>query len=303
MIRLFRRKRPDVVHLHNFLSHVRGGFAARLVGVPVVVTTKHGAEWPRAVGSKRLAAWCWRLSDVVVAVSADVRRGFQAEYGFPSGRMRLILNGIDTDRFRPFEGDREAERQRILGLSGSPLLGTVCRMVNAKGISTLLAAFATVLARAPRAALVLVGDGPDRTGFEQEANQMGLRDRVVFLRNRADVQAIYPLLDVYVQPSYTEGISLTMLEACSCGLPVVATAVGGNPEIVLDGETGNLVAPRDARALASAVLAQWEAPAAARLMGDSARRRIVDCFSLDRMIRDYIELYQEIHAARAARCR
>jgi glycosyltransferase involved in cell wall biosynthesis len=301
LARLFRRKRPDVVHLHNFLSHVNGGLAARLVGVPAVVTTKHGAGWPLVHGSSRVAGWCWRLSHVVVAVSADVQQGFQAFYGFPPGRTRLILNGIDTNRFRPVEGDREEQRRRIVGLSGSPLLGTVCRLVDGKGIRTLLTAFATVAAQAPRAALVIVGDGEDRGSLEQETSRLGLRDRVAFLGNRADVEAIYPLLDIYVQPSYAEGISLTMLEACSCALPVVATTVGGNPEIVSEGQNGYLVPPRDAPALASAILAQWKAPEVARAMGESARRRVVECFSIERMVQNYVELYRDIQAARGSR--
>jgi glycosyltransferase involved in cell wall biosynthesis len=299
LVRLFRRKRPDVVHLHNFLSHLNGGLAARLVGVPAVVTTKHGAGKPRVYGSRRVAGWCWRLSHVVVAVSADVQQGFQAFYDFPPGRTRLILNGIDTNRFRPVEGDREELRRRVVGLSGSPMLGTVCRLVSDKGIRTLLTAFATIVAQAPRATLVIVGNGEDRAGLEQETARLGLRDRVAFLGNRGDVDAIYPLLDIYVQPSYTEGISLTMLEACSCALPVVATAVGGNPEIVLEGQTGNLVPPRDAPALASAILAQWNAPEVARAMGQSARRRVAECFSIERTVRDYVELYHDIQTARA----
>jgi glycosyltransferase involved in cell wall biosynthesis len=156
------------------------------------------------------------------------------------------------------------------------------------------------VSRTPQARLVIVGDGPDRASLEQEVSRLGLRDRIVFLGNRGEVEAIYPLLDIYVQPSYAEGISLTMLEACSCALPVVATAVGGNPEIVLEGRTGILVPPRDAQALASAILTQWEAPEVARAMGLSARRRIVECFSLDRMVHDYVELYREIQAGHPA---
>ena len=266
LARLFRRMRPDVVHLHNFLSHVRGGLAARLVGVPAVVTTKHGAGWPTVFGNRYVAGWCWRLSHVMVAVSADVQQGVHAYYGLPLERTRLILNGIDTNRFLPVEGDREEQRRRAIGLSGSPLLGTVCRLVSEKGIRTLLTAFTTVVSKVPQ-------------------------------------EVIYPLLDIYVQPSYAEGISLTMLEACSCALPVVATAVGGNPEIVLEGKTGNLVPPRDAQALASAILAQWEIPEAAYTMGQSARRRVVECFSLDRMVQEYVELYRDILAGRTAESR
>lgn len=301
LVKLFRRERPDVAHLHNFLPHVRGSLAARLAAVPVVVTTKHGSSRPRLLHSKAVACWSWQLSDVVVAVSADAREKFVAGYGFPVEKARVILNGVDTDRFLPADNGREAKRSRVLGVSGRPLLGTVCRIESYKGIPTLLEALTTVVRQEPETRLVVVGDGSQRGDCERRAQQLGLADRVYFLGNRADVDAIYPLLDLYVQPSYSEGISLTLLEACSCELPVVATTIGGNPEIVVDRKTGILVPPRDADALSAAILEQWHAPDSAHAMGRAARARVVEMFSLDSMIGRYVELYQELLSRRGSR--
>jgi sugar transferase (PEP-CTERM/EpsH1 system associated) len=298
---IFRQERPDVVHTHNFLCQVRAGLAAKLAHVPVVVSTKHGREWPRVFGSLRLAARFYRLADALVAVSQDVRDGFLSTYRFPPERMRLILNGTDTDRFRPLDGDREEPRHRLLGITGQPLLGTVCRLVEMKGIRPLLDAVSRIRERLPGVALAIVGDGPARAAFEAHARRLGVNEHVRFLGNRSDMEAVYPLFDIFVLPSYSEGISLTLLEAGSCALPVIATAVGGNPEIITDGVTGRLVPPRNAEALAEAVLAYWQAMDAARSMGRAARQSICERFSLDRMAREYVGLYSELCARKACR--
>lgn len=293
--KMFHRERVDVVHIHNFLSHVRAVWAAKLTGVPVIISTKHGSDWPRMLGSRNLAGSFYRLADMLVAVSRDVHRGFLSAYRFPSERTRVIPNGINTDRFCPSGGDRERARRRVLGMTGRPLLGCVCRLSQEKDIPTLLRAFRTVLGLAPEAKLVIVGDGPDRVACRKLTEHLGISRSVDFLGNRQDVDTIYPLLDIYVQPSYTEGLSLTMLEACSCALPIVAARVGGNPEVIVDRRTGILVPPRAPATLAAAVVEQWQHFEVASAMGRAARQRAVERFSLDRMIRDYVALYNEVY--------
>lgn len=300
LTKILRREHADAVHIHNFLSQVHGAPAAKLAGVPVVVTTKHGWIWPRVLGSRALAGKFWGLADALVTVSRQMRTGFVSAYGFPIERTRVILNGINTDRFRPAEGDRQEGRRRVLGLSGAPLLGTVCRLIGYKGVPTLLEAFRGVRERLPDAALVLAGDGPERRAYEQQAEGLGIARSVHFLGNRSDVAAIYPLLDIYVQASHREGVSLTMLEAASCALPIVATNVGGNPEIVVDGKTGRLVPPHDAMSFTQTVLQQWDSIEAARAMGCEARERIVRLFSVARMAREYLDLYREVYRRKVA---
>lgn len=298
---LFRREKPDVVHLHNFLPQVYGGAAARLARVPAVVATKHGRGWPSLGGSRRLAGCVYQLADAIVAVSADARQGLLTNYGLAPGRVRHIMNGIDTERFRPATGDRRNGVHGIPGFGGAPLIGTVCRLLESKGIRTLLDAFVPVVAELPEARLAIVGDGPDRGGFEDHALELGLCDRVFFAGMRDDVDALYPLLDVFALPSHTEGISLTLLEAASCALPIVATAVGGSPEIIDHDRTGLLVPPRDSDALAEALIDQWRRRERAREMGRAARAEIVKRFSLERMTGDYLALYHEVLNGRAVR--
>jgi len=299
LARLFRRERPHVVHVHNFFSHVRAAAAAKWARVPVLVHTKHGAQYPDVWGSRRLAGAAYRLSDVLVAISEDVRQGLMRTYRFAPGKVRLVVNGIDTDRFGSVSKEMASGRRRALGIEGRPLIGTVCRLSAEKGVPTLLEAFARLASSMPEARLLIVGDGAERPTCETRARELGVGDRARFLGMREDVAAIYPLLDVYVQPSYTEGISLTILEASACGLPVIATAVGGNPEIVADGKSGRLVPPGDARALADAIQRTWADRQGAFAMGRAARRRVVESFSLDRMVSDYVGLYHEIYSGKA----
>lgn len=297
---VLRVQKPDVVHIHNFVSQVRAAPAARLAGVPVVVTTKHGSEWPRLLGSAALAARFWNLSDALAAVSEEVLSGFEAAYGRPLGHGRVVLNGIDTERFRPTTMNVENARHEVLGMTGRPLLGTVGRLVEGKGISVLVEALGLIRREAPGAALVVVGDGPRREALQRTARQLGLADRVCFLGKRDDVERIYPLCDVYVQPSHAEGISLTILEACATGLPVVATDVGGNPEVIDEGRTGVLVPAADPAALGRAVLRLWGDPARARQIGRAARRRVRNDFSVERMVGQYMDLYRDVSRRKAA---
>lgn len=293
--RLFRRERPDVVHVHNFLAQLYAGVAAKMAGVPALVGTKHGAGWPRLCGSRRLAGRVYRLCDRIIAVSGDVQRGFVGTYGLPTERVPVILNGIDTDKFRPHNGSAGVDR---LECGGAPMIGTVCRLVEYKGVRTLLNAFAMLRDRFPDARLVIVGDGVDRGAFEQCARKLGIGDSVQFLGAQQNVEDLYPIFDVFALASHTEGISLTVLEAGACALPIVATRVGGNPEIVRHGREGLLVPPRDAEGLADALERQWTNRAAAEAMGRAARERVVREFSLDRMTSDYVELYKEMLRAK-----
>ena len=291
---VIRRERPDVVHTHNLFAHVYGAAAARVARVPVVVSTKHGWRWYRLLHSRTVARYAWGLADMVVTVSRGMRQGFIDAHRYPPAKARYILNGVNTARFRPVQGDYEMERKRVLNITGSPLLGTVGRLVEDKGISTLLDAFATLRHDLPGASLVVVGDGPYRHALETRAHALGISDSVFFLGMRSDLASLYPVLDLFVLPSYTEGISMTILEAASCELPIVATDVGGTPEIVEDGRTGRLAPPRDPRALAEAIRDQWRNIESAHTMGRAARDFVIRRFSLDRMAREYIDLYQEI---------
>jgi sugar transferase (PEP-CTERM/EpsH1 system associated) len=283
LVRWLRQARPDVLHTHNPTPHVFGALAARAAGVPVVVHTKHGRNYPdsfRAVAWNRLASW---LSDRIVPVSADAAAVAREVERIRGRKVQVIRNGIDPADFaapaglRPGAGKRAVHVARLMDL--------------VKDQTTLLRAARLVVDREPGFQLTVVGDGPDRARLEALAGELGLGGHVHFLGMRSDVRELLGAADLFVLSSLTEGISLTLLEAMAAGLPVVATEVGGNREVVVPGETGLLVPAGSPAALAEALLALVRDPERARRMGAAGRRRVEDQFSLARMAADYEQLY------------
>ncbi|WP_437484461.1 glycosyltransferase [Sorangium sp. So ce1014] len=294
-----RREGIRLVHTHNPGPHLYGALAAGLAraarlpggGGPRVIHTKHGRNYPkqrRKVLVNRLAA---ALTDRVVAVSDDARAvALEVERVDPA-KVVTILNGVDTDVFRP--GDAGAARARLGVPASGYHVGCVARLSPEKDHATLLAAFARLREVRPDAHLSLIGDGPLRPALEQQAARLGLGGAVTFTGTRGDVAELLPAFDVFALASLTEGISLTLIEAAAAGVPIVATRVGGNPEILEEGETGLLVAPGAPETLAAAL----EAVAVRQdraAMGMRGRARVVERFGVDRMVRAYEDLYDEV---------
>jgi sugar transferase (PEP-CTERM/EpsH1 system associated) len=288
----------ELVHTHNPSPHLYGALAAALARgaslrsrAPRVVHTKHGRNTPRArrkVLANRLAS---SLTDRIAAVSEDARAVAIEVEGVAPAKVVTILNGVDPEEFRP--GDAAPARARLGVPAGGFHVGCVARLSPEKDHATLLEGFASLVARRPGAHLTLVGDGPLRQWLEEEARRLGLGEAVTFAGTRGDVAEILPAFDVFALASRTEGISLTLIEAAAVGLPVVATRVGGNPEIVREGETGALVPPGDAGALAAALEAMG-ARADRDEMGRRGRARVVERFGVDRMAQAYAALYSEV---------
>ncbi|HXG05457.1 MAG TPA: TIGR03088 family PEP-CTERM/XrtA system glycosyltransferase, partial [Candidatus Binatia bacterium] len=295
LVALLRRLRPDIVHTRNW-----GAFdavpAARLAGVRLVVHGEHGREAADPEGRNRRRNRLRRLLAPLVShwvtVSHDLRRWLVHHVGIPGERVTTIHNGVDTHRFA--EGDREGAREALGLPAGAPVVGTVGRLDPVKDHARLVAAFRAVVAERPDALLLIVGDGPLRDDLQQAVAAAGLERSVRLLGERDDIPRVLAALDVFTLPSLAEGISNTILEAMATGLPVVATNVGGNPELVEDGVTGRLVEPRRTEALAAALLGYVNDPVLARLHGKAGRQRCVTEFSLDRMAARYLALYRRL---------
>ncbi|GAB4554281.1 MAG: glycosyltransferase [Geothermobacteraceae bacterium] len=289
-----RAKGFHLVHTHNPSPHLYGAVAGRLAGVPVV-HTKHGRNYPknnRKVWLNRIATLC---SDRIVAVSRDAENVCRDVEKVPERKLRTILNGIDIDTFIPL---RSGLLRSALGCGAdTPLVGIVARLSPEKQHSLLLDAFQFLHKNQGDCRLVVIGDGVLRGELERLARNRGLSGRVFFLGNRSDVADLIPDLDVFVLSSRTEGISLTLLEAMSCELPVVATDVGGNPEVVVDGVTGYIV-PQDAQVMADRIEDLIRNPEKRKQMGKAGRQRVVEHFSIQRAADQYYELYREVLAQR-----
>jgi glycosyltransferase involved in cell wall biosynthesis len=231
--------------------------------------------------------------DRIVAPTTAILDAVASSEHASRSRMLCIPNGVDAIRFRPAD---PTARQRIrdsLGFARDALLvGCVADLFAVKRHLDLIDAFAQVHGEIPHARLLLVGEGPVRTAIETRVRQRGLSDVVILLGSRDDVAELLPALDLFTLASDTEGMSNAILEAQACGLPVVATEVGGNPDLV-DDTCGELVAPRNPDALAAALLVLLRNPERRERMGISSRNRVERRHSLDAMATAYASLYLE----------
>jgi sugar transferase (PEP-CTERM/EpsH1 system associated) len=298
---LIRRLRPDIVHTRN-LAALEATIPAWLAGVPARVHGEHGRDVTDPDGSRRryqLVRRAYRpFVTRYVAVSRDLETYLSGRVGVPAARISQIYNGVDADRFRPEAGDRTPIDGCPFDRSGHWLVGSVGRIQAVKDHVGLVRAVARMFRLHPPAAarvrLAIIGDGPERARVEAAVAEHGLDGRVWISGERADVPAILRRLDCFVLPSVAEGISNTILEAMATGLPIVATRVGGNPELLEDGLTGSLVPPSDPESLAKAMLGYFLDSAAARRHGRAARQTVLRRFSLDRMVADYAQLYRDV---------
>jgi glycosyltransferase involved in cell wall biosynthesis len=235
--------------------------------------------------------------DWIVGPSGAVLDAVRAGEGTGAAALRCLPNGVDTTRYAPL---RVADRMLHRLHAGLPhegfLIGCAARLVPVKRHADLIEAFALIAQSAPHAHLVLVGSGPLEAALRAEAAQAGVGERVHFLGERHDMQALLPLFDAFALASSTEGMSNAVLEAMACGLPVVATAVGGNPEVVEDGVTGHLVPACQPHALAFALLSLICEPERARAFGLAGRLRVERRFSLRALLEGFDALYAACRA-------
>jgi sugar transferase (PEP-CTERM/EpsH1 system associated) len=296
LFKLLRRLRPAVLHTYN-LGTIEYHATALLAGVPVRVHAEHGRDAGDPQGLNRKHNLLRRLLvpviDRYIPVSCDLDRWLQEVVGIPAAKRRLIDNGVDTERFRPapVAGDVQEPWQDPSAF----VIGTVGRLQDVKHHAGLIDAFALLRQMLPeqqaRLRLVLVGDGPLRARLEQQIAGAGLQDCVFLAGARSDVPPAMRSLSLFALSSIAEGTPVTMLEAMASGLPVVSTAVGGIPDLVVNGATGSLVPARDAQAMAEALAAYVRAPALARAHGAAGRARIERHYSVSAMLAAYIDLY------------
>lgn len=308
MFRMFRDLRPAIVHTRN-LAALEMLVPAWLAGVPVRIHGEHGWDHNDREGSNRKYQLVRRLYSVLVsryvALSRKIESYLHEKVGIGAGRVRRICNGVDARRFSPADGRAP--------LPGSPfndpsllVFGSVGRLQAVKGHAELIRAFAALVRSdaeaARRARLAIVGGGPLMGELTDLIRREALEGKVWLAGERNDVPEVMRSFDVFVLPSIAEGISNTLLEAMASGLPVIATDVGGNPELVDAGRTGLLTRSGDLDGLAAAMGQLFHAPDGAVAMGRAGRARVLAEFSLDAMVGAYLALYRELVSGVAAPC-
>lgn len=305
--RLLRRLRPAIVHTRN-LGAVDAHLPAWLAGVRVRIHGEHGRDIGDLQGANRRHRLIRRSMRPFVhhyiPLSRDLEDYLRETVGVAPARITRIVNGVDVGRFRP-AGDGEA-RAGLLAECGWPadsvLVGWVGRMEPVKNVQGLVEAFARLLETesdgVERARLLLVGDGSQYAAVAASVQRLGLGDRVRLTGARDDVPELLRTLDLFALPSLAEGISNTTLEAMASGVPVVATDVGGNAELIRPGETGELVAAGDPGALARGLAIYLARPPRLSTDGRAARHRAVETYSIDAMVSAYADLYDRVLAER-----
>jgi glycosyltransferase involved in cell wall biosynthesis len=287
--RLIATRQVDVLHCHHYSPYVYGLLASKIRPARVVYT-EHGRLSDAAPSRKRqlVNPMLTRLGGRVFSVSGALKEHMAAE-GFPRRSVDVVYNGVDPGR--PVSEDDRSDARRSLGLADQDfVIGTAGRLDPVKNLTAMLEACALLRQRYPNTQAVIVGDGAEMSKLQATTAALGITKNVRFTGYRADVRALMPAFDVYLNCSSYEGISLTILEAMACGLPVIASPVGGNPEVVLEGETGLLIQPAPGSIVCACVDLARDEPRR-RKMGDAGRRRVEERFSISRMVNEYAGVY------------
>lgn len=297
LFRLFRELRPAIVHTRN-LAALEVTAPAWAAGVPVRIQSEHGRDADDLDGSNLKHKWVRRFYNLFVshyvALSRDLESWLVEQIGIPARKVTQVYNGVDAGRFHPAVPPAP--------ISGCPfnrpehwLVGTVGRMQTVKNQTLLARAFIRALELDPplkaRLRLVMVGDGPLHAAAQSLLAAAGVADLAWLPGERHDVPEILRGLDCFVLPSLGEGISNTILEAMASGLPVIATQVGGNPELVIEGQTGALVQTGDPETMARALIDYASNPDQARATGRAGRAAVERRFSMEAMVGAYRRLY------------
>lgn len=292
LLRLIRRIQPDLVHLHSRIgADVMGGIAARWAGVPVVHSRRQdNPEKPWAVALK------YRLHDRVIAISEGIGRVLLSE-GLPAAKLRCVRTAVDPRPFR-ISPDRSWLHGEFGLPRGSLVIGVIAQFIARKGHRFLLAALPRLRKRFPHLHVLFLGKGPLENEFKRSVQRLGLSGHVHFPGFREDLPRILPCLDLVVHPALREGLGVSLLQAASAGVPIVASQAGGIPEAVRDGVNGLLVPPGDVEALENAISSLLADPETARRMGQQGRELIEREFSVEKMVEGNLAVYQELRKER-----
>ncbi|HKB08521.1 MAG TPA: glycosyltransferase [Candidatus Polarisedimenticolia bacterium] len=295
LLSVLKRDRIQIIRAHLFWANIVARIVGRLASVPVVVTTHHDTfgwmRWPHRLAERITAP----LSDVVTTCSEAVRREALAMFGMRPGRVRTLRNAIEIPDAAPDAAARERVRRDLGASTDDLLVGTLGRLDEPKkGLAVFLAAARLLTRELPRVRFAIVGDGPARSGLEERAAREGVSHCTVFPGLRRDVSEVMRAFDLFVLPSLWEGFGITLLEAMAVGTPIVASRVGGIPEVVEDGVTGLLVRPGDAPALAAACAQILRNRQRAEQMSRAGMDRVRSEFEIERLVREIEELYGEL---------
>ncbi|MHB8624058.1 MAG: glycosyltransferase [Sulfuricaulis sp.] len=285
---MFRRTQTDIVHTRNPEAFFYGFLGAKLAGVRVVIHSEHGRPFPDKPHRMRLQRFLSRFTDRIFSVSKQLKQDLVTHIGIPAARIDVLYNGVDTNM--TCARDRTAVRRELNLHDSDIVIGSVGRLVSVKNYAMLLRAVSALLAN-HEVKVIFVGEGPERPALEALTDSLQIRQSVRFLGHRNDVRDMLIGMDIFVLPSQSEGMSNTLLEAMAAGIPVVASDVGGNTEIVRDKQDGLIFHHNDLTQLQTCLAKLCHDDTYRKQLGRSGQLRVFQAFSIQAMIARYEELY------------
>jgi len=305
-----RERSIEIVHTYGFYSNLFAIPAARLAGVPIVIASIRDCGETLTPAQKKAQKLFCRMADCILANAEGVRRWLIRE-GYPARKIQVIRNGIVKPQAVVSDGAGRSNgswlRQELALAPDARLIAVCSRLNPMKGLEYFIDAAASVSRQHTDVRFLIIGgnghrsDGTYQAELERYAANRGLENRVIFTGFRTDVARMLPEIDISVLPSLSEGLSNTLLESMAAGVPVIATRVGGTPELVEDGVTGLLVPPRDPAALSQSMTLLLDNLVTARRLGDAGRNYVMSRFSIDKMVADTQSLYVKLLSASRAR--
>jgi glycosyltransferase involved in cell wall biosynthesis len=288
--RLVREEKVDLIHAHEFDANVHGMVVAAFAGIPMVATV-HGRSYFWEKARRRAAYRLVSRYAQMVAVSEDLKRFLIDQVGIRQNRVQVIYNGVDESA--GFDRNDVAQYKKDLGVPHDDMVvGVIGNLYPIKGHTYLLQAIPQILRTCPQTSFLFIGRGELEVPLKTQVKELGVEEKVRFLGLRQDIPTLLSVMDIFAMPSLSEGLSIALLEAMAAAKPVVATDVGGNPELVASGETGLLVPPSDADALAMKICELLQNRELASSLGANALAKVNRDFTVDAMITKYERLYE-----------
>ncbi|VAV84936.1 hypothetical protein MNBD_DELTA01-864 [hydrothermal vent metagenome] len=300
-ISFLRREKVDIVHAHLFNASRASHFLAKLAGVRITIETNHVREaWRKGTlktwyAIDRLFA---RFTDCIIAVSKANAAYLSEVKGIARGKIRVVQNGIDTRAF-DVRGRPASSIKAALGIpDGAPLVTVIARLEPQKGHIYLLEAVPEIIKKYPDVVFLLAGDGILASELKAQASRLKIDNNVIFAGFRSDARRLLSSSDIFLLPSLWEGLPLVVIEASAAGIPVIATAVDGTPEVVRDGETGILIEPRNPVVITESVLRLLDNPQQARRMGQRGASYVRAHFDISKQVKGTEDIYMELIAGK-----
>ena len=288
----------NVLHCHQYTPYIYGLFSSIFTPAKAIFT-EHGRFYPDRRRMKRIFfnPILARLTPSITSISSATKEALVRYENIPGNRVRVIYNGIEDSNHTRLKSASDVKRSWGIGERGF-VLGTVARLDSIKNHPLMIRALKRILEKYPETFLIIVGDGPERKGLEELTSELGIEGQVIFTGFQEDTHLFYGIMDIFLLTSFSEGTAMTLLEAMAAGLPCIVTNVGGNPEIVKGGETGFIIPREDEEALSDKICTVLGDNALRKKMGQAARKRFEERFTVEKMVKAYEKIYDEIAMSR-----